>query len=411
MIKKLQRKLKLITMISVTLVLVLIVGVINFFNFYQVNQSLDDAIKLLTDNRGVFPDFDKKRQDIGDSIFSLPVHADTPFETRYFIIELDSDGGVIRVDTSHIAAISSADALEYADKAINSGSSKGFVGSYRYGVKEDNQGSLVVFVNGRNQLHTAVVSLMISGIAAAVILLVVFALVLVLSKRLMRPINDSIERQKQFIADTGYELMNPIAIILANADVLDMNFDKNEWMEGIRDQAARMNKLVKNLLTLSQMDEEQQELVFVNFDLSEAVNQVVDSYREKAKKLNKELTVECQPNILLYGDMNGISQIVSILVDNAIKYSIANDTIKISLTASKKEARLQVRNKIESISTNQLSRLFDRFYSTNTSGTRETGSYGLGLSIAKYIAEAHNGRITARREDRRAICFTVILPL
>jgi signal transduction histidine kinase len=225
----------------------------------------------------------------------------------------------------------------------------------------------------------------------------------------MKPFIESMEKQKQFITDAGHEIKTPLAIISANADVLELTGGESEWITSIRNQTNRLDKLVRNLLTLSKMEEGKIELVFTDFDISKAVLEITEPFKAIGEAQNKKFLMEIEPGIIFHGDQGSIHQLVSTLVDNAMKYSDEKGTIKITLSSSKKGIKLQVYNTVEELNIDNLDKLFDRFYRADSSRSRETGGYGIGLSIAKSIAEAHHGRISAKSEDGKSICFTVQL--
>jgi signal transduction histidine kinase len=236
-----------------------------------------------------------------------------------------------------------------------------------------------------------------------------FALVSVFSKKAIKPIIESMEKQKQFITDAGHEIKTPLAIISANADVLELTGGDSEWITSIRNQITRLDKLVKNLLTLSKIDEGNIKMVFTDFDLSKAVFETAGAFEAIAETQKKKFQMELQPGLKYHGDESSIQQLISTLVDNALKYSNVEGSIKISLNATKKGAKLEVFNTADEIDKANLDKLFGRFYRADSSRSRDTGGYGIGLSIAKSIVEAHHGKISVKSDDGKSICFTVII--
>ena len=409
MIRKLQRKFIFIAMMSLILVMLLLVGAINAISFYQMNSKLNGVIKILSENQGQFPKLERGRPPLGEPHFGFEMNEETPFETRYFIVEVKEDGSILQIDTSHIAAVSSENVEEYANKVMSGGKSRGYTGIYKYAVTDQSYGSMIIFIDCRGQIQTITLFLLSSCGVALATLLLVFILVSVFSKIVIKPIIASMEKQKQFITDAGHEIKTPLAIISANADVLELTGGESEWITSIRNQTTRLDKLVKNLLTLSKLDEENIELVFTDFDLSKAVSEIAGPFKTMAETQNKEFLMDIQPGLKLNGDVGSIHQLVSTLVDNAIKYSNKEGTIRISLAATKKGAKIEVYNTVEEIDKDNLDKLFDRFYRVDSSRSRETGGYGIGLSIASSIVEAHHGKIFAKSEDGKSICFTVLI--
>lgn len=409
MITKLKRKFIMITMSSLCLVLVLLVGTINFINFYQIDQRTNGTLNILSENQGKFPQFEKGDKPPRDLRFGFEMNEETQFKTRYFIIEINEDGSTKQIDTSHISAVSSEDALEFAAGVLNDGKTTGYHGIYKYKIVEQQSGSMIIFMDCRSELEMVKYFLLTSGAVALGSLLFVFILISVFSKRAINPIIENMEKQKQFITDAGHEIKTPLAIISANADVLELTGGESEWITSIRNQTTRLDKLVKNLLTLSKMDESNIEITFNEFDLSKSVYNIASSFIAMAETQNKLLQLEVQPKLKLRGDEGCIEQLVSTLMDNAIKYSNERGEIKLSLSTHKKGVKLEVYNTTGETEVKNLDRLFDRFYRADESRSRETGGYGIGLSIAKSIVEAHHGKISVRNEDGKSICFTVVL--
>lgn len=409
MIKKLQRKFVMITMLSLTLVMLLLVSTINIINFYQMNHRVSGTIRILSENQGKFPKFDNGKPPRRKPDFGFQMNEETPFETRYFTVKIKEDGNIQEIDTSHIAAVSSGDAATYTEKVLSTGKDSGYNGIYKYAVVKQHYGYMLIFVDCRSQLQTVYLVLLISCAVAAGTLLFVFLLVSVFSRKAMKPIILSMEKQKQFITDAGHEIKTPLAIISANADVLELTGGDSEWITSIRNQTERLDKLVKNLLMLAKMDEDTIQRMFQDFDLSKAVTEIAGSFEALAETQGKKLLFHITPGLILKGDENSIYQLISTLTDNAVKYSSKNGTIRISLEAAKKGIKLEVYNTTEILAVDDLNLLFDRFYRADTSRSRETGGYGIGLSIAKSIVEAHHGKIMVKSEDGKSICFTVLL--
>lgn len=412
MIKKLQRKFIMITMGSLLLVMVLLIGSINAINLYRMDQRINGALRILSENDGKFPKFDKDNPQKNDKHFDFHMNEETAFQTRYFVVEVSTDGSMVDFDGSHIAAISAEDAKEYADSVLDSGEERGYEGYYKYAIMELDSGYKLIFIDCRTQIDTAIEFLFTTLAVAVITLVLMFILVSIFSKRAIKPIIESMEKQKQFITDAGHEIKTPLAIISANTDVLQLTGSDNEWVSSIRHQTSRLAKLVNNLLMLSKMDESKVELVFSDFNLSETVSEMADSFESIAEMKNKVFQKEIQGNIKYHGDESGIHQLVSILIDNAMKYSNENGTIKISLSAAKKGIKLEVYNttdELDQSTIENLDRLFDRFYRADSSRSRETGGYGIGLSIAKSIVEAHHGKLSVKSDDGKSISFTAVL--
>lgn len=425
MIKNLQRKFITITMISLLLILVFLIGSINILNVVQMNRKVDGVIQLLSQNKGEFPNPDKNKFNDNDSgkgkfggdnpgkinpaFGGFQMSEETPYETRYFTVKVGEDGTVQEINTSHIKAVTSSDAQEYANTIMSNHKVSGFEGRYKYGVIEQDGGFLIIFVDCQSQLQTAMFFLLTSIGVGLITLILMFVLVSVFSRRAIKPIIESMEKQKQFITDAGHEIKTPLAIISANADVLELTGGENEWITSIRNQTTRLDKLVKNLLMLSKIEEGSVKKIFTDFDISKTVYETAAPFEAIAETQNKKMEMHIQSGLKLFGDESSMQQLISTLVDNAMKYSDEGGFVKISLGAYKKGIKFEIYNTTEDIDKENLDKLFDRFYRVDSSRSRETGGYGIGLSIAKSIVEAHHGKISVRSDDGKSICFTVTI--
>lgn len=409
MIKKLQRRFIIITMGSLALVVFILLGSINISNYYEMDRKMNGAIKILSENQGEFPKYKKETALLNEQKFGFEINPETQFQTRYFIVKVNKNGSVEKADTQHVAAVMPEDAIEYAYKVLESGKKSGHEGIYKYAVVSEPYGYMLIFIDYRIQSQEITLFLLTSCAVALVTFILVFILVSIFSKKAINPIIESMEKQKQFITDAGHEIKTPLAIISANADVLEMTSGKNEWITSIRNQTIRLDKLVKNLLMLSKMNEDDIKLVFCDFDLSNVVFEAAFPFEVIAEKQNKNFIMDIKPEIMLHGDESSIRQLVSTLVDNAMKYSNEKGNIKIALSSLKRGIKLEVYNTADNIDKDNLDKLFDRFYRRDSSRARETGGYGIGLSIARSIVETHHGKISVKSDDGKSICFTITI--
>lgn len=411
MIRSLQRKFVLIAMGSLLLVIVVIIGCINAYNIYHMNIIAGGIMAQLAEHDGRFPEPESYEPPGSSPGFVYKMTAETRFETRFFTIRAFFDGSDMEVDTGFIAAVSVDEAKQYAQSVLSGSRTTGYMGVYKYLAVEKPYGTLVIFLDRHLQIQTIFSFFWTSFFVAILSLMVMFALVSVLSKRAIKPVVESIEKQKQFITDAGHEIKTPLAIISANTEVLELSHGASEWTKSIRKQTARLDDLVKYLLTLSKMEEEKIHLTFASFSISDLVREEAVSFETLAESQAKHFEQNIQPGLTLHGDEGGMRQVVSILMDNAIKYAGSQGKIKVSLRRQGQLALLEVRNTADPLPEGDLNRLFDRFFRADASRSRESGGYGLGLPIAKAIVQAHKGKIVARRESNSWLCFSVSLTL
>ena len=319
---------------------------------------------------------------------------------------------MLEIDTGQIAAVDAEDAAAYAQSVVASGRSSGFWGNYRYLISQEDGDSQVIFLDCGRSLSSFRATLFASVALSLVGLGAVLVLLLILSSRIVRPMAESYEKQKQFITDAGHELKTPMTIISADADLAEMECGENQWLADIRRQAQRLTGLTNDLIYLSRMEEEQPRLQLIEFPLSDVVEEMVQSFAAPAQSQGKELSVTIQPMLSCTGDEKAIRQLVSILLDNALKYSPAGGRLAVKLEKQGRSIALTVSNTAaQLLDRDKLPHLFDRFYRTDQSRNSQTGGYGLGLSIARSIVLAHRGKIRAESADGNSLVITVNLPV
>ena len=362
-------------------------------------------------------DTDEDADDVDDGIAVRDRNAarrqEMPYESRYFTVTVNDAGDVLSVDTGKIAAVDMADAVEYAQEALESGKERGFIDDYRWRKADTEDGALLLFLDCGRNLDTFRSFLLTSIAVSALGLLAVFLLILAFSGRVVRPVAESYEKQKRFITDAGHEIKTPLAIIEADADVLEMELEgESEWLSDIRLQTRRLTDLTNDLVYLSRMEERADGAPFVDFPLSDVVDETAQSFHSRAMQKRQTFTGELERGLTLHGDEKAIRQLVSILLDNAVKYAPEDGEIRLKLARQGRYAALSVWNTTETrIPRESLDKLFDRFYRTDPSRSSETGGHGIGLSIAKAVVGAHRGKITAETADEQSLRITALLPL
>ncbi len=414
MIDRMRNKLILIVTLSLAGIMIIIIGAINLTNFARMSVKADSLLEFITENNGEIPYYDREStiRDGDTNRFGIgfQVTEETQFETRYFYARIDENDNIYEIVTEHIAAVDAESAVDYISEALEKGREKGTILFFKYLITEQRDGSrLIVFVDCTQQMQYSLSVLLTSGGIAGVSVLIMFFIVYACSKRAIRPVIENIKKQKRFITDAGHELKTPLAIISANSDVLEIMYGKNEWIDSIKNQTSRLDALVKSMLTLAKMDEQRDSIVFVDFDLSTEIEKTVEPFNTMAEQKGKKIVTDIAPEIILHGDQSSVSHMISVLVDNAIKYSAENGEINIKAYKSGKNIKIEIRNKADNIDSSELSKLFERFYRADSSRARETGGFGIGLSIAQSIAFLHNGKIAAFAENGDTVCFCVTL--
>ncbi len=240
------------------------------------------------------------------------------------------------------------------------------------------------------------------GLTAWVVL---FLLALRLSSVIVRPVEEAFERQNRFIADAGHELKTPIAVIQANADVLEAETGETKWLSYIKTETRRMDTLVKDLMFLTAM-EKGSEGDKEDVDLSLVVRGSALPFEALAFEKGMILDIVVGDGISVRGSSFQLEKLTSILLSNAVKYGEENGKIAVSLSEKHKNAVLKVYNTGTGIEEGEKDKIFERFYRVDKARSRGGGSYGLGLAMAKDIALAHHGKLTVESEYGKWIEFT-----
>jgi len=288
--------------------------------------------------------------------------------------------------------------------------------SYRYKLSKDPGESKysVILLDRSIEISTLNRLLLTFIIIGCVGVIVVFIISLVLANWAIKPIEVAWNRQKQFIADASHELKTPLTVIATNTDVVlanpnDSIRDQERWLKYIKSETSRMSKLVSELLYIAKSDSNEIRMEMSEFDLSNVMSSVCLTFEPIIFEAGRELVSDITPKLRYYGDEDRIRQLITILLDNASKYSLVGSTISVSLFRNtQNKIKFCVSNKCESMTEENVSKLFDRFYRVDSSRNSGTGGNGLGLNIAQTIAEAHNGNIQVIY-NYGMISFTVTL--
>lgn len=333
---------------------------------------------------------------------------DTRFETSFFVASLDSEGTVSDMDHSYIASVSEEDIAAYAKEIRASGKKQGRLDYFMYKVFPSDDGtSKIVAVSCYQQLRQFRLLLSVCILAGLLYMAAVFALVWLMSRRITQPVEESIQKQRQFITDAGHELKTPITIIKANNEVLQMKNGSNQWSQSIDNQTRRLSSLVQSLLELSRLNEKDIADIAEEFDLSKTVAEAAETFRVPIESEGKILETAIEEGIRFKGSKDEMYRLVSLLMDNAQKYSTDRDPIRVTLNRHH-HITLTVSNSCEHIDQEKLDRLFERFYRTDESRSRKTGGSGIGLSVVQAIVERYNGTVTASSNDGNSIQFTAV---
>lgn len=428
MLRRMQRRFIMAAMAAVSVVMAVILTMINVWNYMVTTEHQDHVIMDIWGYENGKepmkpPDHDSEANRQKQRLFfgfqekggphpsGQEENQELPFITRFFIVRIKEDGTVQEVGMDFIASVSEAEASDYGITALKRGQEKGYLDQYRYRVFEEEERKTVIFLNVSRELDFMETLLLISFAAAGGILFVVFLLVALFSRKAIHPYLKNIERQKRFITDASHELKTPLTSISTSVDIIAMEYGEDEWVENIKRQTKRLAKLTEDLVMLSRLDEERPLPEKQKFSVSDCVWELSEPFSSLAEARKKNYSQSIEDDVWMEGDPGLIKQMVSLLLDNALKYSDAEGRISLDLYKRHKKVFIEVYNTCQLEHISHLGQLFERFYRPDSSRSRNTGGSGIGLSIVQAAAEAHGGSVQAESADGTWIRFRVILPL
>ena len=335
-------------------------------------------------------------------------------ERNSFYLVTNTTGNLSAVCSGNLPTqISNEEAVTLVNDVLEQHQNSGSIPSqksYQYTVVSYHDFQIILFQqdqNGQKTLHQILWISMLSGFLMTLILI---AVIILLSKHMVKPLSDSFIQQKQFISNAGHELKTPVTVISATTDLLERKHGTDRLYDTIKAQVEKMSRLITELLELTKFSEKSKDPVdFHLFSISETVETTLLYFESRAFESEHPLHLEIAENLTMYGDALKMERLVGILIDNALKYADAKTEIQFCLSESNHRIYLSCSNLCSDLTQEQMTHLFDRFYRAEESHSHQKEGFGLGLSIAQAIAEQHKGEISASLHENK-ITFTVKLP-
>ena len=389
MFKSLRRKFIATAVGSVAVVIAILAIALNFINFNKLEEKIDTTLLDASKSQAIIKIFSEDGDDL-----VITKNSTSPTEYNGFsIAKIDSDGEIIKAYRDD-TLVSNHDALQNkVVQALKKGGTSGFIGTYRFLKVKTEVGNLILFLNCQRELDSYESFVQNSILISIGVVISVLVIIILVSKRVIAPIQETYIKQKQFITGASHELKTPLAIISSNADVLEMENGDSKWTNNIHNQVDRLTSLVNSLIIFSRM-EEKDTVERTRFDLTEMVESRIKDFDELANFQKKNIVADVDSNLNYYGEKDSIIQLVDILLENAIKYAPEDSDISVKLNKNRKYAILKVSNKAN-VKKGNLSKVFDRFYRLDESRNSTVKGYGIGLSMAQLIAEKHKETIRA----------------
>ena len=383
MIKKLSQRIFLLIMISLSTIIIgiiLLFAILNYTNTISSRTSIMDRIS-------------------GGQIVRNNIEPKPPEEIAKENLEFKLQGvyNIVVENSKVIQNLNNnleKEIEEYAIKVSNKNSTTGIIGDYIYKVRRTKEERChITLFEDKNAISHIKTMIGFSIILSIVSLIVVYLIAKKVSKTIVKPVEETFEKQREFISDASHELKTPLAVIEANADVLENEVGKNKWLSYIQTEIESMNKLINELLLLAKIENLDNIREYETFDISKEVNIIVSMFESMAYEKKVKLNSNIEENVMLNGNKEDIEHIVSTLLDNAIKHTEKEKQVIVELQKEKNEIIIQVKNEGEKIKEEEREKIFERFYRIDKSRNRKEKRYGLGLAIAKSTVEKYNGKI------------------
>ncbi len=411
MFKKLRNRFLILNLVIISVTMLLAFASIYFITYNNVRSDILMELGRISDNdrrlnerpNQLQPDFDKFLPPERSVSFVITTDGQLNTKTVYSVLNIDEE--------FYESAKSSA-----LSKNSNTGDFKLDGNYWTFMIKPYLGGYKIIFldITPRQGILTSLIYTFF--IVGSIMLVFIFFISRFFANRAIKPVEESFDKQKQFIADASHELKTPLAVINTNVDVLLSNsegtiHEQSKWLYYIKSEVERMSNLTKDLLYLTQLDHSDIKMIYTDFDLSEAVENVILTMEAVIFENNISFDNAIEPGLMIHGNCQQVQQVIMILLDNAIKYTNVKGSICIDLKKHYANAAISLTNTGAGISQEHIGKIFDRFYRADKSRTRESGGYGLGLSIAKTIVEQHGGQISVKSIINASTTFRVELPL
>ena len=401
-------------MLSLILLLAATLSVILLASYREIRhrdfEMLERYVEIYTLERqpGTLtpPDFGPGNQSPpGQGDFSPDERSDYQLST-FYSVALSEDGTVLAVDNGVRGLYDEDKLVEIARKLLEEARSSGRLDNMSYMISVRSGYTLVAFID--NTIIDASMKMLLRNvlIVGGAAIVVLFFVSIVLSKKIIRPLEENDKQQKQFISDAGHELKTPVAVISTNAELLSRELGENEWLANIQYENDRMGDLVKQLLDLSKAESTETPMETVDF--SRIITGEVLAFESVAFDQGKMIQSDIDEGIHVVGNQIQLTQLISILLDNAVRHG-AGSEIELSLKRQGHSAVFNIANDGDEIPPEKLEHLFDRFYRVDEARNSESHHYGLGLSIAKAVVEKHGGSIVVSSRNGK-VRFTVSIP-
>ena len=401
MIKKLKSKIFILIMASL---LTITLGIIIIFTYYNYRNTINTSTFFIDRVFGL-KERDEHNDEIGknlvkpdlkfQNIVEDKAEAEDEFEERDFP-EIDGFYSII-IDNSEIINKGenfAEEIKEYALEASKRKNETGIIGNYIYKLERQRENEVrVILVENEEAISRAKLLILVAIVISLFATAIIYIIAKKLSEIIVKPVEETFSKQMQFISDASHELKTPLAVIEANADVLESKQGSSKWLTYIQNEIESMNKLINELLLLAKIENIDSIREKEEFNISKQVEMIVSMFESMAYEKNAKIETKIQENLNFLGAKEDVEHIVSTLVDNAIKHVKETGKVIIELKKEQNNILLLVKNEGTPIPQEERDKIFERFYRVDKARNREEKRYGLGLAIAKSTVQKYKGTI------------------
>ncbi|MGH0052279.1 MAG: sensor histidine kinase [Sphaerochaetaceae bacterium] len=406
MIKGLQRKITAIIASVLVAVFVVVFITLNISMQISSYEKTASVLQILIDYDGyIFLPQSEATMEQQDSPFpTVP-----PSGYVLFYIKVNEQNDIIEANHEMIYDMTPMLLEQYKNDMLAQNKRSGTSGDYQFLIQETAYGKIIACAQRGYTVEMLRDLVRTSTIVAGISCVALLGLSVLLARRAVKPVKEAFDKQRRFISDASHELKTPLTVIMTNIDILRNEWGESTELDFMHDQARNMNLLIQEMLTLARTEENKKTDQYVAFDLSSAVRNIVLGFESTAFEAGKNMTYDIMDNIHYIGDKRLFLQVICIFIDNAIQYSEAGAAINIRLQKDGNKIKLSFYNTGIGIKNSEKEKIFERFYRSDESRSRETGGYGLGLAIAKSIVQQHGGKISVEGEEGQWVRFTIRL--
>ena len=417
MIRRLQKRMILLVVCGLLLASAGLVFAVNWINWRSIRSQAEGILDMLAENDGKMDDAAPfGGQPIGDPDGPRGRGRGRGNDLRSaanlissYTIRLDGEGGVTSWSSDRGGFYTAEDMSALAESVLARGDDSGHIDTQFYRLIPCDEGQMLIVVDQRLAIQDAYRVLRLTCLFAVVEDALLCAGAYWLIRRMVKPVDEAMEKQKQFVWDASHELKTPLAVISANAEALAGEVGGSKSLEYIQSEVQRTDRLIQSLLTLARMEKGTVKAEHQRFDLSRTLLSVALPFESAVFEAGKTLNTDIPDGVSYTGDAEMIKQLCVILLSNAQKYSGDHGVITLSLEARGDKRLIRVHNTGPAIPKEAQSKIFDRFYRVDSSHNSEIPGNGLGLAIAQSIVDAHRGKIAVTSEEGAGTTFTVML--